>query len=178
MHGNLRTLVGGADYALYVGDPVLFSRVDAIYRYVRSQATRFGFLPEVIGRQGDIVATETCALMDYIGLAVTLANHGHPEYWCDVERVVRNQLIENQAHNLTWLKGALNGRTRSNSLGAISPGGWRVAGPDGVRRLTCWPLAKRLGTTGESRNCITRHARSRIAVAARAFTPYSSLGRT
>ena len=26
-----------ADYALYVGDPVLFSRVDAIYRYVRSQ---------------------------------------------------------------------------------------------------------------------------------------------
>jgi hypothetical protein len=104
MHGNLRTLVGSADYALYVGDPVLFSRVDAIYRYVRSQATRFGFLPESIGRQGDIVGTETCALMDYIGLATTLANHGHPEYWGDVERVVRNQLIENQAHNLMWLK--------------------------------------------------------------------------
>ncbi|MGD1104698.1 MAG: hypothetical protein ABSA59_21855 [Terriglobia bacterium] len=69
MHGNLRTLVGSADYALDVGDPVLFSRVDAIYRYVRSQATRFGFLPESIGRQGDIVGTETCALMDYIGLA-------------------------------------------------------------------------------------------------------------
>src|SRR2546428_9319475 len=78
MHGNLRTLVGAADYALYVGDPVLFGRVDAIYRYVRSEATRFGFLPEVIGRKGDIVATETCALMDYLGLAVTLANHGHP----------------------------------------------------------------------------------------------------
>jgi hypothetical protein len=103
MHGNLRTLVGVADYALYVRDPVLFSRVDAIYRYVRSEATRFGFLPEVIGRKGDVVATETCALMDYIGLAVTLANHGHPEYWGDVERVVRNQLVENQAHDLTWL---------------------------------------------------------------------------
>jgi hypothetical protein len=106
MHGNLRTLVGSADYALYVGDPVLFSRVDAIYRWVRSQATRFGFLPESIGRQGDIVGTETCALMDYIGLAATLANHGHPEYWGDVERVVRNQLVENQAHNLTWLKSS------------------------------------------------------------------------
>ena len=34
MHGNLRTLVGAADYALYVGDPVLFGRVHAIYRYV------------------------------------------------------------------------------------------------------------------------------------------------
>jgi hypothetical protein len=104
MHGNLRTLVGAADYALYVGDPILFSRVDAIYRYVRSEATRFGFLPEAIGRKGDIVGTETCALMDYVGLAVTLANHGHPEYWGDVERVVRNQLVESQARNLTWLK--------------------------------------------------------------------------
>jgi hypothetical protein len=106
MHGNLRTLVGAADYALYARDPVLFSRVDALYRYVRSKATSFGFMPEVIGRQGDVVATETCALMDYVGLAVTLANHGHLEYWGDVERVVRNQLAESQATDLTWLKPA------------------------------------------------------------------------
>ena len=103
MHGNLRTLVGAADYALYTRDPVLYSRVDALYRYVRSESTRFGFLPEVIGRQGDIVLCETCALMDYIGLAVTLANHGHPEYWGDVERVVRNQLIESQLVDGSWL---------------------------------------------------------------------------
>ena len=38
MHGSLRTLWGPADYALYVKDPVLFSRVDALYRYVRSTA--------------------------------------------------------------------------------------------------------------------------------------------
>src|SRR5262249_20670450 len=68
MHGSLRTLVGCAGYALYTGDPVLFSRVDAAYRYVRAQGTRFGFLPEVVGRQGDVVATETCALMAYVGL--------------------------------------------------------------------------------------------------------------
>lgn len=103
MHGNLRTLVGVADYALYTRDPVLYSRVDALFRYVRSEATRFGFLPEAIGRTGDIVSCETCALMDYIGLAVTLANHGHPEYWGDVERVVRNQLIESQLVDGSWL---------------------------------------------------------------------------
>ena len=68
MHGNLRTLVGSADYALYTRDPVMFSRVDAIYRWVRSQATRFGFLPESIGRPGDIVGTETCALDFWMGL--------------------------------------------------------------------------------------------------------------
>jgi hypothetical protein len=45
--------------------------------------------------------------MDYVGLAVTLANHGHPEYWGDVERVVRNQLAESQATDLSWLKPAL-----------------------------------------------------------------------
>ncbi len=128
MHGNLRTLVGAADYALYVKDPVLYSRVDALYRYVRSEATRFGFLPEVIGRKGDIVGTETCALMDYVGLAVTLANHGHPEYWGDVERVVRNQLVESQAHNLVWLK---SGPTRPdtdqfswNDIAGRMEGGW------------------------------------------------------
>jgi hypothetical protein len=104
MHGNLRTLVGAADYALYAKDPVIFSRVDAIYRYVRSEGTRFGFLPEVIGRKGDVVSCETCALMDFLGLAVTLANNGHPEYWGDVERMVRNQLVESQVRDVSWLK--------------------------------------------------------------------------
>ncbi len=104
MHGNLRTLVGAADYALYAKDPVLYSRVDALYRYVRSEGTRFGFLPEVIGRKGDIVSCETCALMDFLGLAVTLANNGHPEYWGDVERMVRNQMVESQLTDVSWLK--------------------------------------------------------------------------
>lgn len=104
MHGNLRTLVGAADYALYAHDPVLFSRVDALYRYVRAEGTRFGFLPEVIGRKGDIVSCETCALMDFLGVAVTLANHGHPEYWGDVERMLRNQLLESQIVDTSWLK--------------------------------------------------------------------------
>jgi hypothetical protein len=104
MHGNLRCLVGSADYALYTSDPVLYSRVDALYRYVRSEATRFGFLPEAIGRQGDIVLCETCALMDYLGLAVTLANGGHPEYWDDIERTTRNHMIESQASDLSWLR--------------------------------------------------------------------------
>jgi hypothetical protein len=103
MHGNLRSLVGAADYALYVKDPILYSRVDALYRYVRSEATSFGFLPEAIGRQGDIVSCETCAIMDYLGLAITLANHGHPEYWDDIERTARNQMIESQVTDGSWL---------------------------------------------------------------------------
>ncbi len=127
MHGNLRTLVGAADYALYVRDPVLFSRVDALYRYVRSQGTAFGFLPEVIGRLGDIVSCETCALMDLIGLAVTLANHGHPEYWGDVERLLRNQLVESQVVDTSWLRPGSAADTEQftwRDVGARMAGGY------------------------------------------------------
>jgi hypothetical protein len=103
MHGSLRTLVGAADYALAARDPELFSRVDALFRDVQVQSTRFGYIPEQVAREGDIVLCETCALMDYVGLAVTLANHGHREYWDDVERVVRNQLVESQVTDASWL---------------------------------------------------------------------------
>jgi hypothetical protein len=103
MHGNLRSMVGIADYALTTGDPVLYSRIDALYRYVRKTGTSFGFLPEVIGRKGDIVACETCALMDFAGVGVTLANHGHPEYWGDMERLARNHYVESQVRDASWL---------------------------------------------------------------------------
>ncbi|MEN6311893.1 MAG: hypothetical protein ABFD80_10200 [Acidobacteriota bacterium] len=105
MHGNLRTMAGGADYALTAGDPVLFSRLDALYRYVKSTGADFGFLPEVIGRKGDIIACETCALMDFAGIGVTLANHGHPEYWADMERLARNHYVESQVRDASsWLE--------------------------------------------------------------------------
>jgi len=104
MHGNLRSMVGAADYALTTGDPVLYSRVDALYRYVKTTGTSFGFLPEVIGRQGDIIACETCALMDFAGIGVTLANHGHPEYWGDMERLARNHYVESQVRDASWLE--------------------------------------------------------------------------
>lgn len=103
MHGNLRVLLGAADYALYVGDVELWSRIDAIYRWVKSVKTDFGFMPEQYGREGDIVPCETCALMDYAGLGVTLANHGHPEYWGDLERLARNHYVESQLTDTSWL---------------------------------------------------------------------------
>jgi len=104
MHGNLRSMVGAADYALTTHDPVLYSRIDALYRYVKSTGTSFGFLPEVIGRHGDIIACETCALMDFAGVGVTLANHGHPEYWGDMERLARNHFVESQVRDASWLE--------------------------------------------------------------------------
>ena len=152
MHGNLRTLVGAADYALYVKDPVLFSRVDALYRYVRSTGTRFGFLPEVIGRKGDVVSCETCALMDFIGLAVTLANNGHPEYWGDVERMVRNQLVESQVVDGSWLKPGTkpdSGQFTWRDVGARMVGGY--AGWSSPTHILAAQRGPALGRPGTAR---------------------------
>jgi hypothetical protein len=103
-HGMLKTLVGAADYALTAGDPVLFGRVDALYRHMKTLGTRFGFIPEVLNwRTSDMVACETCALMDFAGLGVTLANHGHAEYWGDMERLARNHLAESQIRDASFL---------------------------------------------------------------------------
>jgi hypothetical protein len=160
MHASLRTLVGAADYALYVRDPVLFSRVDALYRYVRSEGTRFGFLPEVIGRKGDVVSCETCALMDYVGTGVTLANNGHPEYWGDVERTFRNQLVESQITDGSWLKGGDKSDTEQFSWRDI--GGRMVGGYAGwtspthilaAREDLQWGGPELRGKTRATQNC-------------------------
>jgi hypothetical protein len=160
MHASLRTLVGAADYALYVKDPVLFSRVDALYRYVRSEGTRFGFLPEVIGRKGDVVSCETCALMDYIGTGVTLANNGHPEYWGDVERTFRNQLIESQIVDSSWLKAGDKPDTEQFSwrdIGARMVGGYAGwTSPTHIlaaREDLLWGGPELRGKTRATQNC-------------------------
>ena len=195
MHGNLRALVGAADYALYVKDPALFGRIDALYRYVRSQGTRFGFLPEVVGRKGDVISCETCALMDFVGLGVTLANNGHPEYWGDVERMVRNQLLENQVADASWAENGDScfsrngppGASHKRSIPLFRPtptslpgmtwaGGWSAATPAGCRRRTFW---RRKSTfPGAAPSCGASHGRFRTAAAARARTPSSLPGRT
>jgi hypothetical protein len=103
-HGFLKTMVGITDYALTTGEPALYSRMDALYRHMKTFGTRFGFLPEVVNwRPSNMIACETCALMDYAGVGVTLANHGHAEYWGDMERLARNHLVESQVTDASWL---------------------------------------------------------------------------
>jgi hypothetical protein len=44
---------------------------------------------------------ETCALTDVLQLAIVLAQSGYPEYWDDVERYGRNQLLASQFPDAT-----------------------------------------------------------------------------
>jgi len=103
MHSTLRTLLGAADYALTTGDEEVYQKVRTLFEHARSLGTGFGFVPEVVERQGDVISCETCAMMDYLGLAATFASHGNPEYWDIVERTARNHLIESQVVDGYWL---------------------------------------------------------------------------
>ena len=104
MHAQMRVLAGAADYALYMKDTALLDQINAIYLNAMAlPGARFGFLRET-NRDDDLLGCETCGVMDFVALATTLANNGYPEHWGDVERVVRNQLVENQVVDGTWLK--------------------------------------------------------------------------
>jgi hypothetical protein len=103
MHSYLRTLMGLAMFATFNRDHALLLDIAHRARMVKKAGTRFGFLPEVYNRRGDIITCETCTLMDYMGLLVTLANNGFPEFWDDAECLLRNHLLESQARDMPWL---------------------------------------------------------------------------
>jgi hypothetical protein len=106
MHSYLRTLMGLAMFAVTGRDSALLVNVAQRARMVKKAGTRFGFMPEVYNRRSDIITCETCTLMDYMGLLVTLANNGFPEFWDDAECLLRNHLLESQARNTAWLNSS------------------------------------------------------------------------
>jgi hypothetical protein len=98
--------------------------------------------------------------MDFVGLATTLANNGHPEYWGDVERMVRNQYVESQLAEGSWLKPGDKPDTEQFSwrnVGARMVGGYAgwtspthfLAAREGL----CWGGPELRGKTRAFQNC-------------------------
>jgi len=105
-HSHLETLAGVLSYALVVGKTDLVARVKKCFDFAVSISTRFGFVPEVAERKADIVGCETCAIMDYLDVAILLARNGYPQYWDVVEKTARNHLVESQIRDGSWLGDA------------------------------------------------------------------------
>ena len=69
----------------------------AIYDYVRSLSSDFGWVPEYA--QWHPMAEEhceTCCIRDMIVCADALIECGYTEYWNDINLFIRNQFVENQ----------------------------------------------------------------------------------
>lgn len=103
VHGALCAIGGILSYAIVSGDKALLARAEAGYKYAVSISTSFGFVPELAQKDDDMIACETCTVMDYLDVAMLLARHVNPAYWDIVEKVSRNHLWECQVRDASWL---------------------------------------------------------------------------
>jgi DUF1680 family protein len=106
VHSWLDTLAGclrTARNSTQLSRTEVLARCRAVYDWVqRTNATDFGW----IATYPTGGSSETCAISSAIRLALELAAGGHPEYLDDVERFVRNQVVEAQFRDLGAYLGA------------------------------------------------------------------------
>ncbi len=76
-----------------------------VYLWVCENTPEFGFLRDGLGLEGFFASTcETCGLADLVHLALLLAEAGVGDYWDDIERIARNQLLENQYRDAATIR--------------------------------------------------------------------------
>ncbi len=112
-HGNthsggiLPTTVGIARLGLFTGDQEMIDWAHRVYAWVREQTPEFGFLSDGLGLEGFFAGTcETCGLADLQHLAMLFSEYHVGDYWDDLERVARNQLVQNQYADADLLRRA------------------------------------------------------------------------
>jgi len=101
-HSRAVTMLGVIRFGNSVGDARALEWGRRVYERARSYGSSFGWFPERIVRDR-AHGCETCPIMDMMESAVILARSGHPQYWEDAERFLRNQLLENQLTDIAWL---------------------------------------------------------------------------
>jgi hypothetical protein len=94
-HGAVLTLWALLEYAIATNDSDLKEFVRDGYEYARTFGLpRIGWFPEITDQWNG--HCETCCTADMVALAIKLCEAGVGDYWDDVDRYVRNQLIEQQ----------------------------------------------------------------------------------
>lgn len=131
-HSRVGTLAGILRFALLTEDAKLIEWGRRCYEWAKTKGTSFGWFPEGLYRNEQ--ACETCGITDMIDAAISLAKAGYTEYWSDVERFVRNHLVESQLRDTSWVKTKGKGKpdtewvsyrgVASRALGAFA--GWSL----------------------------------------------------
>ncbi|MBI2844081.1 MAG: glycoside hydrolase family 127 protein [Armatimonadetes bacterium] len=95
-HAHVASLRGLMVYAIVANDQSMKEFVRNGYEYARNfGVSRIGWFPE--GTNGDgATRCEACCTADMVALAIKLADAGVGDYWEDVDRYARNQLVEQQ----------------------------------------------------------------------------------
>jgi hypothetical protein len=106
-HAHGAALRGLLAYALAIGDEDLALFVRDGYEWLRQfGVARIGWFPEDLkpGQQ-----CESCCTADMVALAIRLSDAGIGDYWDDVDRYVRNQLVEQQLTRQDHLERLVQG---------------------------------------------------------------------
>ena len=92
-HARAIALRGLLEYGLVVGDPYICDFVRTSYEYMRSFGIpEIGFTPTFSRSH----LMEGCFIGDYAAMALKLSLGGYGDYWEDVDRLVRNHMVESQ----------------------------------------------------------------------------------
>ena len=103
--GVLPTTVGIARLGIWKGDGEMVAWANRVYLWVCENTPEFGFLRDGLGLEGFFASTcETCGLADLVHLALILTEAGVGNYWDDIERIARNQLLENQYRDAATIR--------------------------------------------------------------------------
>lgn len=99
--GHVHSAMWVASGLIYLGrisgKQTYISRGKAIYDYVRSISSNFGWVPEYAQWHDPLDEhCETCCIKDMIECASELIKAGYNEYYSDINIFARNQLVENQ----------------------------------------------------------------------------------
>ncbi len=93
LHAHTIALRGILDHAQVVNDRSLMDFVKSGYEWTREFGiAEIGWVPEWTNNN----FCEGCQIADVVALAIHLSDLGVGDYWEDVDRTVRNQLIESQ----------------------------------------------------------------------------------
>ncbi len=103
--GVLPVAVGIARLGIWAADADMVAWSRRVLDWTLQNIPEFGFLFDGLGLDGFFSTTcETCGLADLVHLALLLTEGGAGDYWDAIERVVRNQLLENQLKDAAQLR--------------------------------------------------------------------------
>ena len=104
-HSRTNTVAGILRLARHTGDDDLLEWGERVFRWALAHGTRFGWYPEFIGRRDiETEGCETCGVVDMLDAAIALAKSGRDDCWEIADRIWRNQVLENQLRDISWVR--------------------------------------------------------------------------
>ncbi|MCL5985194.1 MAG: glycoside hydrolase family 127 protein [Actinobacteria bacterium] len=107
----MSTVVGVLRYGIITNQDNFIHWAKRVYDWTKTIGSSTGWFPEFVGRDINKEGCETCTIVNLMECALNLARSGYPAYLNDVERYLRNHLIESQLVDLEWIERIKNAKT-------------------------------------------------------------------